>query len=89
MLCNSIAQRPSLASGYAGGMAGNSAIREARLKALNSELQRGLSMVTLGRAEELREETRAMRAAIRQRRIADARVVRRFSRLARLAPAPH
>ena len=45
---------------------------------------RGLSLVTLRRAEELREETRATRAAIHQRRLLDAR--RR--RAARRTPAP-
>lgn len=63
-------------------------IADARLKMLNSELLRGLALYTLGRSEDLRDENRAMRAEIRQRRLAEARVVRPFSRLARLAAAP-
>jgi hypothetical protein len=69
-------------------MAANRAVADARLKTLNAELLRGLSLVALRRAEDLRHESQAMRAEIRQRRIADARVVRPFSRLARAAPAP-
>ena len=63
-------------------------IADARLKMLNSELLRGLALYTLGRSEDLRDENRAMRAEIRQRRLAEARMVRPFSRLARLAAAP-
>jgi hypothetical protein len=69
-------------------MTANRAVAEARLKALNAELLRGLSLVTLGRSADLRDENRAMRAEIRQRRLAEARTVRPFSRLARLAAAP-
>ena len=69
-------------------MAANRAVADARLKTLNAELLRGLSLVALRRAEDLRHEIQAMRAEIRQRRIADARAVRPFSRLARAAPAP-
>ncbi len=63
-------------------------IADARLKMLNSELLRGLALYTLGQSEDLRDENRAMRAEIRQRRLAEARMVRPFSRLARLAAAP-
>jgi hypothetical protein len=69
-------------------MAANRAVADARLKSLNAELLRGLSLVSLRRAQDLRDENRAMRAEIRQRRIADARTVRPFSRLARLPAAP-
>jgi hypothetical protein len=69
-------------------MTANRAVAEARLKALNSELLRGLSLYTLGRSEDLRDENQAMRAEIRQRRLAEARTARPFSRLARLAAAP-
>jgi hypothetical protein len=62
----------------------NRAVAEARLKTLESEVLRGLSLVTKRRAEELREETRATRAAIHQRRLLDAR--RRGA--ARRTPAP-
>ena len=55
---------------------------------LNSELLRGLALYTLGQSEDVRDENRAMRAEIRQRRLAEARMVRPFSRLARLAAAP-
>jgi hypothetical protein len=48
-------------------------VAEARLKILESEVLRGLSLVTKRRAEELREETRATRAAIHQRRLLDTR----------------
>ena len=75
-------------AGYALVMTANRAVAEARLKALNSELLRGLLLVKLGRSEDLRDENRAMRAEIRQRRLAEARTVRPFSRLARLAAAP-
>jgi len=69
-------------------VAPNRTIAEARLKMLNSELLRGLALYTLGQSEDLRAENRAMRAEIRQRRLAEARTVRPFSRLARLAAAP-
>ncbi len=69
-------------------MTPNRAVAEARLKMLNSELLRGLSLYTVGRSEDLRDENQAMRAEIRQRRLAEARTVRPFSRLARLAAAP-
>ena len=69
-------------------MAVNRAVANARLKMLNSEVVRGVSLVTLGRSEDLRAENRAMRAEIRQRRLAEARTVRPFSRLGRLAAAP-
>ena len=69
-------------------MSPNRAVAEARLKALNSELLRGLALYTLGQSEDLRDENQAMRAEIRQRRLAEARTVRPFSRLARLAAAP-
>jgi hypothetical protein len=69
-------------------MTPNRAVSDARLKGLRSELLRGLSLYTLGRSEDLRDESQAVRAAIRQRRLADARTVRPFSRLARLAAAP-
>ena len=75
-------------AGYALVMTANRAVAEARLKALNSELLRGLLLVKLGRSVDLRDENRAMRAEIRQRRLAEARTVRPFSRLARLAAAP-
>jgi hypothetical protein len=55
---------------------------------LHSQILRGLLMYTLGQSEDLRDESQAVRAAIRQRRLADARTVRPFSRLARLAAAP-
>jgi hypothetical protein len=60
------------------------AVAEARLKSLESEVLRGLSLVAKRRAEELRDETRATRAAIHQRRLLDAR--RRGA--ARRTPAP-
>ena len=63
----------------------NRAVAEARLKTLETEVLRGLSLVTKRRAEELREETRATRAAIHQRRLLDAR--RRGA--TRRTPAPH
>ncbi len=69
-------------------MALNRAVAEARLKSLNAELLRGLSLVSVRRAQELRDENRAMRAEIHQRRRADARTPRPFSRLARPAAAP-
>jgi hypothetical protein len=69
-------------------MAPNRTVADARLKMLRSELLRGLSLYTLGQSEDLRDEHRAVRAAIRQRRLADARTVRPFSRLARLVAAP-
>lgn len=69
-------------------MASNRVVADARLKMLNSELLRGLSLVTLGRSADLRDENKAMRAEIRQRRLAEARTVRPFSRLGRLAAAP-
>jgi hypothetical protein len=61
-------------------MAPNRAVADARLKMLHSQILRGLLLYTL--------ESQAVRAAIRQRRLADARTVRPFSRLARLAAAP-
>ena len=70
------------------GVAPDRTIADARLKMLNSELLRGLALYTLGQSEDLRDENRAMRAEIRQRRLAEARMVRPFSRLARLAAAP-
>jgi hypothetical protein len=69
-------------------MAANRAVADARLKVLNSEVVRGVSLVTLGRSADLRDENRAMRAEIRQRRLLEARTIRPFSRLARLAAAP-
>jgi hypothetical protein len=69
-------------------MAPNRAVADARLKTLNAEVLRGLSLVSVHRAQELRDENRAMRAEIRQRRLADARAPRPFSRLARPAAAP-
>ena len=69
-------------------MAPSRAVADARLKMLNSEVLRGLSLYTVGRSVDLRDESQAVRAAIRQRRLADARTVRPFSRLARLAAAP-
>jgi hypothetical protein len=69
-------------------MAANRAIADARLKMLNSEVVRGVALYTLGRSADLREESRAMRAEIRQRRLAESRMVRPFSRLTRLAVAP-
>jgi hypothetical protein len=69
-------------------MATSRAVADARLKMLNAEVLRGLSLVTLGRAQDLRSETQAMRAEIRQRRLVEARTARPFSRLARLAAAP-
>ena len=66
----------------------NRAVADARLKMLHSQILRGLLMYTLGQSEDLRDESQAVRAAIRQRRLADARTVRPFSRLARLAAAP-
>jgi hypothetical protein len=69
-------------------MAPNRAVADARLKMLHSQILRGLLLYTLGQSEDLRDESQAVRAAIRQRRLADARTVRPFSRLARLAAAP-
>jgi hypothetical protein len=69
-------------------MARNRTVTEARLKVLNAELLRGLSLVSVRRAQELREEHSAMRAEIHQRRLADARAPRPFSRLGRPAAAP-
>jgi hypothetical protein len=74
--------------GYGPVMAANRAVAEARLKTLNAEVLRGLMLVSRGRAEELRDESRAMRAEIRQRRLADARARRPFSRPARPVGAP-
>ena len=54
-------------------MAPDRTVADARLKMLNSELLRGLALYTLGRSEDLRDENRAMRAEIRQRRLAEAR----------------
>jgi hypothetical protein len=68
-------------------MTPNRAVADARLKTLRSELLRGLSLYTLGQSKDLRDENQAVRAAIRQRRLAEARTVRPFSRLARLAAA--
>ena len=69
-------------------MAPDRTVADARLKMLNAEVLRGLSLYTLGQSEDLRDENQAMRAEIRQRRLAEARTVRPFSRLARLAAAP-
>ena len=49
------------------------AVAEARLKSLHAEVLRGLALAALRHAEEVREETRATRAAIKQRRLLDAR----------------
>jgi hypothetical protein len=48
-------------------------IAEARLRSMRAELLRGRALLATRRAEEIREETRAMRAAIRQRRLAEHR----------------
>ena len=48
-------------------------LAEARLKSLRAEVLRGLSLAATRRAEEIRDETRATRAAIRQRRLLDSR----------------
>ncbi len=69
-------------------MALHRAVADARLKVLNAEVIRGSSLVSMHRAQELREEHRAMLAEIRQRRLADARAPGPFSRLARPAAAP-
>jgi hypothetical protein len=58
------------------------AIAEARLKSLRAEVLRGLAMAAVRQSEELRDETRAMRAAIKQRRLLDSR------RLGRMAATP-
>jgi hypothetical protein len=47
-------------------------VAEARLKSMHSEVLRGLAMAALRRAEEVREENRATRAEIHQRRLAEA-----------------
>jgi hypothetical protein len=48
-------------------------LAEARLKQLRAEVLRGLALAATRRAQELRDETAAMRAAIAQRRLLDAR----------------
>jgi hypothetical protein len=48
-------------------------VADARLKQLHAEVLRGRALATKRRSEELRDETRAMRAAISQRRLLDAR----------------
>jgi hypothetical protein len=53
-------------------------VAEARLKSMHSEVLRGLAMAALRRAEEVREENRATRAEIRQRRLAEAQLGMRF-----------
>lgn len=49
------------------------AVIDARLQGLHSDVLRGLSLAALRRAEEVREERRATRAAIEQRRLTEAR----------------
>jgi hypothetical protein len=46
---------------------------DARWKRIHSELLRGLALAALRRAEEVREEGRATRAEIAQRRLAESR----------------
>jgi hypothetical protein len=48
-------------------------VADARLKSLRAEVLRGLALAATRRAQELRDETAAMRAAIAQRRLLDAR----------------
>jgi hypothetical protein len=47
---------------------------EARLKSMHAEVLRGLAMTALRRAEEIRDETRATRAEIAQRRLLEAQL---------------
>jgi hypothetical protein len=54
-------------------MTADRTVAEARLKSLYAEVLRGLSLVALRRAEDVREEMRATRAEINQRRLHDAR----------------
>jgi hypothetical protein len=54
-------------------MAIDRTLADARLKGMRSEILRGLGLVALRRAEEVREQTRAARAEIAQRRLAEAR----------------
>jgi hypothetical protein len=65
-------------------------LAEARLKSLRAEVLRGLSLAATRRAEEIRDETRATRAAIRQRRLLDARRRARAFRITpERTPTPH
>jgi hypothetical protein len=54
-------------------MALDRTVAEARLKSLHSEVLRGLALVALRRAEEVREEALATQAEISQRRLVEAR----------------
>jgi hypothetical protein len=54
------------------------AVAEARLKILHAEVLRGMALAAMRRAEEVREEGVATRAAIAQRRLAESRVGWRF-----------
>jgi hypothetical protein len=48
-------------------------VAEARLKCLHAEVLSGLALAALRHAEDVRDETRATLAAVRQRRLAEAR----------------
>ena len=60
-------------------------LAEARLRRLHSEVLRGLSLAAVRRAEEIRDESRATHAEIRQRRLADAQRGMRVSPVRRSA----
>jgi hypothetical protein len=62
-------------------------IAEARLKSLRAEVLRGLAMAAVRQSEELRDESRAMHAAIKQRRLLDERRRGRSAAMRRM-PAP-
>jgi hypothetical protein len=68
-------------------MKGDRTLSEARLKSLHAEVLRGLSLVALGRAEDVLEEMRATRAEISQRRLHDARRRRGVSQRPRRSAA--
>ena len=67
------------------------AVAEARLKCLRAEVLRGMALAAMRRAEEVREEGRATRAAIQQRRRAEAQLTGRLTltRVHRRSAAPH
>ena len=67
------------------------AVAEARLKSLRAQVLRGMALAAMRRAEEVREESRATRAAIHQRRLLEARLAghRTLTPAHRRSAAPH
>ena len=65
------------------------ALADARWKSMHAELLRGLALAALRHAEEVREEGRATRAAIAQRRLTDSRMRRGLRPPERRGAAQH